>query len=155
MYKQIFQSIGFTPELQSIYLSLLENGRQTASQIAKSTAVQRTYIYNLADQLIEKGLIRKELEGKTTLFAAFPPEKLLDLARQRKYESEQTELLVEKVLPELKKKFAAGYGHSDDVRDSDGAITITMRVNGEEVTVSVNDPDFSKGLQLLLKSKLQ
>lgn len=106
MHTDIFTNLGLTPEQATIYQSLLENGPQGASSLAKTTSVQRTYIYNISKQLLSLGLIKEEKRGKTTVFTALSPDYLLNLAETQKIKVEQARISLESILPDLKKKYA-------------------------------------------------
>lgn len=107
MNSSLLLSLGLSPEQSRIYLSLIETGPQSASVLAKSAKVQRTYIYNLTKDLEEKNLLRTKKEGKATLFVANSPDLLMSLAEAKKQEASQTITLLDDVLPEMKKLFAS------------------------------------------------
>lgn len=107
MFQQTLTQIGLTPEEADIYQSLLDNGPQTATDLAKTTKVKRTYVYTITQSLLKKGLVSQEKQGRTTIFSAQSPDKLLDLAETNKLQAEQARLSLENVLPTLKSTFAA------------------------------------------------
>lgn len=98
-------NLGLSDEEAQIYLSLLARGQQSASDLAKSTKVKRTYIYNVSASLIKKGLISQIKKGKTTVFNPASPDKLLTLAQEKKQKAAQAEQTLEAILPGLKTKF--------------------------------------------------
>jgi HTH-type transcriptional regulator, sugar sensing transcriptional regulator len=103
---EILSRLGLSPEQAEIYQSLLEKGPQTATSISHNTSVQRTYIYNLTEQLMEKGLVSLEKKGRTTLFKAQSPDLLLNLLEEQKQRTQQAERALEGILPQLKDLYA-------------------------------------------------
>ncbi len=106
-YSPIFTGLGINPDQADLYTSLIQNGPQTAVQLAKNTSVKRTYVYKLCEQLVTLGLIRQEIKGKTTTFVAENPDKLLDIAENQKRQAETAAHSLENILPTLKSQFAA------------------------------------------------
>lgn len=102
MFEDIYRQIGLSKEESEIYQSLLENGALSASELAKTTSVKRTYIYTLVQDLVRKGLVIQEKRGRVTTFVAQSPDKLLELTESRKNALEQTRQALENVLPSLK-----------------------------------------------------
>ena len=62
--------LGLKPKLASAYVSVLKLQKANAHQIAKEANIERTNIYNLLDELTDKGLVVKSLSGKRVLYIA-------------------------------------------------------------------------------------
>jgi len=107
MFENELMNLGLSEEQTEIYLSLLENGAQSATKLAGSTSVKRTYVYKICDELVERGLVSQEVKGRTTVFAPLSPDYLLSEAEQRKQEAKQAQRSLERILPNLKAKFSA------------------------------------------------
>lgn len=122
MIPEILQNLGLTPEETDFYLSLLNNGQQSASQLAKSTKIKRTYIYSVSVGLIKKGLVSQNKKGRATVFAPQSPDKLLSLVQTKKQAIESAESSLEGILPSLKTKF--------QVTDSKPIVTYFEGVEG-------------------------
>lgn len=105
MLSQILESIGLTPEQSDIYLSLLTHGTQSASHLAKTTKVQRTYIYKVCQELISRGLISQMKKDRGTTFSPLSPDHLLTYSEEQKTRSIQAQSALEGVLPTLKDKY--------------------------------------------------
>lgn len=103
----ILTSLGLTPEQVDIYESLLTHGSQTASSLAKTTKVQRTYIYRVAQELVAKGLVAMDTKGKTALYVPQSPDHLLTQAEEMKTKATQAQKALEGILPSLKTKYQA------------------------------------------------
>lgn len=106
MFENELMNLGLSEEQTDIYLSLLENGAQSATQLDGSTNVKRTYVYKICDELVEKGLVSQEVKGRATRFAPLSPDYLLSEAEQRKQEAKQAKRSLERILPNLKTKFS-------------------------------------------------
>ncbi len=100
MNQQILEELGLSPNEAKIYVSLLEQGESSISNIAVSSKIHRRNAYDVMQRLINKGLYFQIFSNGENTYNAVDPEKL-------------TELLAEKqeklagVLPALKKKFHA------------------------------------------------
>ncbi len=83
------QGFGLTEYESRVYFSLLSNGACTVNQIQYASGVPRTKVYQVAQQLTRKGLLR-EVEGvKPSKFEAQPPEVLQSILveKERKVRS--------------------------------------------------------------------
>lgn len=82
------QGFGLTEYESKVYFSLLSNGPCSVNSVQYFSGVPRTKVYQIAQQLARKGLLR-ELEGKPSRFEAQPPD-ILDailVERERKVRS--------------------------------------------------------------------
>jgi len=77
-----------------VYLATVELGSSTAAKIAKKAGIQRTNFYDIADRLIEKGLLQQITKGKRRLFSAVEPDMLIE-------EEERRLTKLKKTMPEL------------------------------------------------------
>lgn len=107
MEPQILTDLGLTPEEAQIYISLLENGPQTAIQLGKTTKVKRTYVYRVIQGLIGHGLASQNKKGNTTLFAPLSPDHLLNLVASKKQKIEASERVLDAVLDQFKAKYVS------------------------------------------------
>jgi sugar-specific transcriptional regulator TrmB len=95
MEKELIQ-LGFTDAEATIYRATLKLGTCTVKQISKESGFHRTNIYDVLEQLKEKGLITYFKEGKVTKYRASDPENI------HSYMDEKM-LILDKIMPELKK----------------------------------------------------
>lgn len=105
MITEILTSVGLTKEEVELYESLLEHGAQTAGSLAKTTKVQRTYIYKVTQSLLKKGLISISETKGTTLYRPQSPDHLLSQAEDMKAKATQAQKSLEGILPSLKDKY--------------------------------------------------
>ena len=101
--KQILSQIGLHEHEQRIYLSLLEIGSSSVSNIVDATRLHRPTVYKHLKTLEEKRLIQIMYVGKRKFFSAVSPERLKVIA-------ETIPNRVESLLPELLKKFEYATG---------------------------------------------
>jgi sugar-specific transcriptional regulator TrmB len=94
--KKVLASLGLTENEINLYMVLLRNGSLTASTIAAKTDLNRSYIYEALERLIDKGFAGFSLKDGKKYFNASDPENVLEIARSH-YES------VQKIMPNLKK----------------------------------------------------
>ena len=73
MSKFDLTDLGLSSDQSQIYLSLLENGSQTASKLAQTTTIKRTYVYRLCQELQKLNLINFQTQSKTTIFVPLSP----------------------------------------------------------------------------------
>jgi len=107
MITDILTSVGLTNEEVEIYESLLANGAQTAGALAKTTKVQRTYIYKVTQALLKKGLLTINDTHGTTIYRPQSPDHLLAQAEEMKTRATQAQTALEGILPSLKNKYQA------------------------------------------------
>ena len=57
MIKEKLQTLGFTPNEISVYLSLIENGRTRAGRLIELTGLHRNLVYTSLESLVNKKLV--------------------------------------------------------------------------------------------------
>lgn len=95
MYEEILKGIGLTEAEAKIYLSLVQLGSTTATQIIKKSGLHKSTTYETLERLIKKGLISFVIKENKKFFQATSPEKLLDILKER-------EDSIKNILPNLK-----------------------------------------------------
>lgn len=88
-------ALGLRANEAKVYLATLKMGQATVGQIADTIDVQRTFIYDILEELHDKGLISQVEVGKVRHFSALSVEK---------FKKRQEEKLAKfsSILPELK-----------------------------------------------------
>lgn len=81
-----FFKLGLSSEIADIYLALHAHGKQTISELARNSGVERTRIYRLMDELKNSGLVEIETHYKRSIFAAAPIANLQILLTQKEQE---------------------------------------------------------------------
>src|SRR3989344_8575555 len=87
--------VGLTEAEAKIYSSVLKLGSCTVRDISKSCGFHRTNIYDVLEQLREKGLITTFREGKKMKYNASDPKNLYALLNEKKE-------LLDSIIPGLK-----------------------------------------------------
>ena len=71
-------TVGLSDKETAIYIALLQSGKASLSDIAKSTHIRRTTIYQHISSLLKKGFVSKSIKGKRLLYVPEDPKKVLD-----------------------------------------------------------------------------
>jgi sugar-specific transcriptional regulator TrmB len=95
----LFESLGLSPNEEKIYLSLVEKGESSISDVAVAAGIHRRNAYDAMQRLIDKGLCFQIFSTTENRYNAVDPDKLTELLAEKR---EQLEALI----PSLKKKFA-------------------------------------------------
>ncbi len=88
------KQIGLSEKEAKIYLASIELGETTIKEIAKKSGVKRTTIYDIIDDMINAGYIKKITTQTRTKFIAISPKKLKIILKKR-------ESLLNQILPQL------------------------------------------------------
>ncbi|MDO8649266.1 MAG: helix-turn-helix domain-containing protein [Candidatus Peregrinibacteria bacterium] len=90
----LLTTLGLSAKAAKVYVTLLQLGPATMTQLAKAAAFKRPTTYLLVDELLMRGFVTATKNGKRTTYAAEHPRRLLQAMRTREHE-------MERVLPEL------------------------------------------------------
>ena len=97
-----FRELGFDEREVAIYTALLQLGHGSIRDIAAKASLNRGSTYDTLKTLHQKGIVSYFPKGKRRFFCAEPPEKLLNLAQEKKDRLEQTiQRLTQDVIPDL------------------------------------------------------
>lgn len=88
------EQFGLSKNEAKVYLALLRHGLSTIGEMADKSKVHRTNVYDVAERLIEKGLISYVVKGDTKSYEATDPENLMNLLKEK-------EMQLQKILPTL------------------------------------------------------
>lgn len=97
--------LGLSSDQSQLYLSLLENGPQTASKLAQTTSVKRTYVYRLCQELRDLNLVNFQTQGKITTFVPTSPTILQSRLDIKKNQVNAAQIVLENLLPDLEAKY--------------------------------------------------
>lgn len=95
------QDFGLSEKEAKVYLTLLELGESSASDIAKGSGVNRATTYVVLDSLKEIGLVSTYDQGGTTQYVASDPSRLQNIVEDKKEEWTQKYDELNSLLPEL------------------------------------------------------
>ena len=90
----LIDNFGLTETEVNIYLTLLEMGQSTASEIARRNSLNRTFAYDRIDKLMKKGLVSSFIKDDKKYFKAADPNNLVAILKENQ----------EKLLAELEDK---------------------------------------------------
>lgn len=93
--------LGLSEKEIKVYLTLLKHGKTKPSDLAKLTKISRPTLYNIAKQLISKGMIAEDYSTKVLHFSPLPPENLKNMLEGAKREMAQKEDLINKAIAEI------------------------------------------------------
>ncbi len=99
--QQVLQQLGLGTKEISVYLTILQQGKVTAADIATLTKINRTTVYAIAKELLKKGFIQESV-GKRTYYVARPLEDLVRITEQDREKLNQKEHLIQSAIGELK-----------------------------------------------------
>ena len=83
-YIEILKDFGLSDTEASVYFAMVSLGPSPILTISKTSEVKRTTVYSTVESLKQKGLVREELHGFKTLYAAESPDKLLSALENKK-----------------------------------------------------------------------
>lgn len=76
-FENMLKGIGLLPSEAKVYLAALALGPSSVQNIAKKSDLSRTAAYEAVEMLENRGLMKKSTQGKTGLYAAEDPEKII------------------------------------------------------------------------------
>ncbi len=98
--------LGLTAEQAKIYLFLLSTPSATAKKISLATNINRSLVYKITYQLIEKELVREDKRpGLISRFVALHPSQLEKLVEQQKLSTLQAEHSLSEISGQLISQF--------------------------------------------------
>lgn len=97
--------IGLTEGEIRIYDALLELGETTRTALAKKSGISPSKIYDVANRLLEKGVISSVKKQGVLHFSAADPERLKTFLEQKAEALQQERAVVDQLLPTLLLKY--------------------------------------------------
>ena len=102
MNLEILEELGLDQKEIKLYLALLKLGTASIRDIATEADINRGTTYETLKVLANKGIVSYFPKGKRRVFCAEAPEKLLDLAEEKKQSLEQgIEEMKQRLIPAL------------------------------------------------------
>ncbi len=97
----VMEDLGFTKGEIRVYLALLGLGNTTSGPVILKSKVSRSKVYEILDNLKEKGLVTESIRENVRYFQATSPEKVLGYVDRKERELREKAERFEEVLPEL------------------------------------------------------
>lgn len=103
MDSMILKEVGMTDNEIRVYLAMLEEDENLASAIAEKTKINRSLMYAILNNLIEKGMVSYVIKENRKYFRATDPEKILNVMKEKEDLIKQQEEAIKKIIPDLRK----------------------------------------------------
>lgn len=101
MIEELLKRLGFAEKEIQIYLAVLSEGKITPANLAKITGINRSTVYSIAKELLNKGVIIGDIAGPKTHLIALPPEDLKNLIKKDEREIQNKKVLIDQTITEL------------------------------------------------------
>jgi len=101
---ETLRKIGLTKNDRKIYLTLVDSGTSTVSDLVKRTGLHRSYTYDILGRLINLGLVGFIIKNNKRYFETSLPEKILDILETKEQEIKKAKEDVNRILPQLAKR---------------------------------------------------
>lgn len=101
MIEKLLKQLGFAEKEIKVYLTVLEQGKTTPANVAKLTGINRSTVYSISKELLEKGVIVEDIAGPQGYLVALPPEDLKNLAKKEERELQNKKVLIDQAVAEL------------------------------------------------------
>lgn len=95
------EELGFSKKEADIYVTVLQHGKISVTEVANITKINRTTVYSLVKNLLKRKLIREDTTSKKTYLLARPPEDLHGLLEKEKETIHKKEHTINKAISEL------------------------------------------------------
>lgn len=100
--QEFLQNIGLNEKEAILYLELIKYEHLTPTEIAKKTGINRTTVYPILEQLIEKRLVREVEGSKKNKYSAESAERIRTYFEEKKAQYEEHERLLDSIVPQIK-----------------------------------------------------
>jgi len=101
MINELLHQLGLGEKETAIYMAVLQQGKITPGNLAKITKINRTTVYSVAKELMQKGLITEDLGAATSYLVARPISDLSNLIEKDEKLLRDKRRIVEKASFEL------------------------------------------------------
>lgn len=101
----MLRQIGLTTHESSVYLSILNQPRQTAQSIARATGITRTNTYRVLDILVQQGLIEADT-SPVKRFSITNPRALQELIQKKQASLRQTATSLSSAMPAFRAQYS-------------------------------------------------
>jgi len=99
----VLKQIGLTDNEIKVYLAMLEEDENLASTIANKTKINRSLMYTILNNLINKGMVSYVIKENRKYFRATDPEKILNILKEKEELIKKQEEAIKNILPGLRK----------------------------------------------------
>jgi sugar-specific transcriptional regulator TrmB len=103
-YIESLSKIGLNAPESRVYLALIELKESKTGELSKKSNVATSKIYNVLENLIEKGFVGYRLQNNQKVFFASSPQIIKDLLEKKKKEQEEEKKELLALIEDLSKK---------------------------------------------------
>lgn len=103
MLDKTLEKLGIRDEEGKAFIFLLENGEQTAGNLAKKTGLSRPSLYGFLKKLQEKGLVVQSQKNGVKIFLVSTQERISSVIEEQVRELEDTKLDLQKAFLDIAK----------------------------------------------------
>ncbi len=101
MINDLLSQLGLSEKEISVYTTVLQQDKITHANVAKLTKINRTTVYSIAKELLNRGLISEDLGATTTYLVARPPQDLISFLDREQQAIEGKKHVAKKAVLEL------------------------------------------------------
>jgi len=102
MLEKFLQEIGLSEKEATIYLHLLKVDFDSIANIAKTTGINRTTVYPILAQLIDKEFVEEVKENDKSTYRAYAPDRIESYLQEQKIKIEEHVHIASDMIPQLK-----------------------------------------------------
>ncbi len=100
--KELVKEAGLTDGEAKVYLALLELGLSTTGPIIEKSGVARSFIYNILEKLIDKGLVSYVVKENNKHYQSAEPKNIIEYIDRRKQQLDESKNKMIRLLPKLR-----------------------------------------------------
>lgn len=101
MITEFLKQLGLNDKQSTVYLTVLEQGKSTPQQISRITKINRTTVYSVGKELVDKQLIVEDLTGPRTYLVAKSPAELNGIVEQEQRALNKKKDLITQLVKQL------------------------------------------------------
>jgi len=101
--EQLLEMLGLTQKEAEIYVAIQKQGRVAPPDLAELTKINRTTVYSVAKELLNKGIVIEDLGSPKRELLATPPADLRKLIDQELENIKQRESILDEAVESIKK----------------------------------------------------
>lgn len=99
---QLLEFLGLTPKEAQVYIAIQKQGRVAPADLADITKINRTTVYSVAKELLNKGIVVEDLGSPKRELLAAPPQDLRKLIDQELDAIKQRESVLDEAIESIK-----------------------------------------------------
>ncbi|MEN9390645.1 MAG: hypothetical protein RLZZ283_745 [Candidatus Parcubacteria bacterium] len=154
MLEEELKSLGLTDKESLVYRAVLEVGKATPARLGSITGINRTTVYAIGKELLQKGFIQEDSLKGVTYYYPTPPKELVKITRKERQALIEKELAIEELaktiqeMPQSKKyavpriKFIEGEQKVEEYLYERAGMWLKGKAGDEGIWWGFQDHDF-------------